>query len=132
MVCNPILFFVFALWSVRKKRKEYDMVYPVAVLILGMSTLLLILEFSLVGVIYRYLGDFSAMLFLAAAITVFLLYENTDNTQLKQILVKTVIGCVVVSVVYNLLLFIVPNLKYPLNLGNTELYYRILYAFRII
>lgn len=116
----------------KKKRKEYDMVYPVAVLILGMSTLLLILDFSFVGVIYRYLGDFSAMLFLAAAITVFLLYENTDNTQLKQILVKTVIGCVVVSVVYNLLLFIVPNLKYPLNLGNTELYYRILYAFRII
>jgi hypothetical protein len=96
---------------------------------------ILLFDSESAGIVYRYEADFSAMLLIAsvAAVMVALNYteliEKDGGIILQRFVYVFIMAAVSWSLIYHFNFYFLTGLKYPLIWGNTELYYRVYYAF---
>ena len=81
------------------------------------------------GIVYRYSADFSFVIMLVASLVALIFCQRTENTQAYTVVCKGIMILTVLSVIGGLLLLGAENLKFPLRVGNTKLYYELFYAF---
>ncbi len=90
------------------------------------------------GIVYRYEADFSLALFIGATAAVMLVMAKFDrlSDEARWIGERAMSAFLITSLIWSLVFhfnfYFLTGLKYPLLWGNTELYYRIFYAFNFM
>lgn len=90
------------------------------------------------GIVYRYEADFSIALFVGASAAIMLImskisgYDGEVRKKCEKLMAVFMIVALVWSLVFHFNFYFLTGLKYPLLWGNTELYYRIFYAFNFL
>ena len=121
---NIILFSVFLIYYLKKDLKNRKVLGFCGGLLL-ISMMILIFDAEIVGAVYRYLADFSFAVFLACFIVLFMLYEKVKGNDTEVCYKQLFVVFCLLSLVFNLLVFVSTGLKFPLNEGNTLLYYQL-------
>ncbi len=108
--------------------------------ITAMAAALFLLLFDSVsaGIVYRYEADFSVALLVASVAAVMLVLnyikkiEGDGGKIFKGLVCIFIILAFGWSLIYHFNFYFLTGLKYPLLWGNTELYYRVYYAFMFL
>lgn len=123
--CNLFLFALFLLPSLRKTGLKKENAFFAGVLMM-ISFTILCLDVKLAGISYRYLGDYSFALFLASFVVIGFLWKELQGAKYEWMMKKGILLSFVLSIFFNLMIFFAISYKYPLNVGNTALYYEIM------
>jgi len=123
--CNLFLFALFLLPSLRKTGLKKENAFFAGVLMM-ISFIILCLDVKLAGISYRYLGDYSFALFLASFVVIGFLWKELQGAKHEWMMKKGILLSFVLSIFFNLMIFFAISYKYPLNVGNTALYYEIM------
>lgn len=125
--------FLLAIIVIFLKRREFcqKRLFAFAVMLLGSGIFLMILDVEMTaGVIYRYQADFTFALFMTAWMGILWLQETYSGKAANEVFRRILITVVFLSVALNAMLWFVPEYTaFPLDKGNTKLYYDIYYGF---
>lgn len=128
----PFNTFLLAAAVVVEKRKEFQKkgLYAFCVCLPLIGFLLMMLDVELTGSIaYRYLADFAFALFIAAWAGILWLQEQYDGKDSHRAFRKILVTLVLVSVALNSVFWFTTSDNFPMQSGNTQLYYDIYYGF---
>ncbi|MBR3306098.1 MAG: hypothetical protein IKI75_02435 [Lachnospiraceae bacterium] len=121
IAANP--FVLSVLWCFRRKKKEKTVLW-----LLALSALSMLLTVFLAGVAYNYMLDFSLPLLAAGALAVMRIREEAAEKGGEGLLRAVLLILFVACFVYHMCFLFVS----PLEQGNTELWYKMYHAFRIL
>lgn len=93
----------------------------------GLGVINMFVNICVAGVAYHYRVDFAAFLLMAAAIGAATIYNRLKNTAGERIFVAFLLLALVLDFVYQAGFCFISSI----DMGNTELYYRIMYAFQL-
>lgn len=131
LIANPILWSVFTIASKKNRMEEKRMVSFCGMALIG-AVISMLLTAQLGGIVYRYMADFSLILFMVAGVAVCMLLKQTEGKDIEITVRRLIAAACLVSVLVNVNIFFFPGTRYPLNFGNTELYYRIFYGINFL
>lgn len=103
-----------------------------------LALFLVVFDSESAGVVYRYEADFSLALYLGALAAVMVIMAQIDSYDEKyqKICGKAVVILLILALTWSLIFhmnfYFLTGLKYPLLWGNTDLFYRIYYAFNFL
>ena len=103
-----------------------------------LALLLIVFDSESAGIVYRYEADFSLALFLGASAAVMVICSEIDKLDdnarknCERAMAVFMIVALVWSLIFHINFYFLTGLKYPLLWGNTELYYKIFYAFNFL
>lgn len=127
--CNLFLLGIIGLYPLRKKNIKKEL-FLFCNMILVSVILLVIFSTSYTGcVIYRYLAELSSPLFLVAFIAIMAMQERFAGKEYYNLFCKIFVVSVVMTIMFGCCAPFIPEVKFPLEIGNTELYYKIFYGF---
>ncbi len=132
---NIILFSLPLLFIKRLHSDKTEVLRLFGITAMLSALFILLFDSESAGIVYRYEADFSAMLLIAsvAAVMVALNYteliEKDGGIILQRFVYVFIMAAVSWSLIYHFNFYFLTGLKYPLIWGNTELYYRVYYAF---
>lgn len=127
-----INFFLLAAIVVLEKRLDFQKrgLYSFCLCLPLVGIALMILDVELTSYIaYRYQADFSFAIFITAWTGILWLQENFAGKDTYRIFQKLLLAAVFLSVVLNSAYWFIPSGNFPMELGNTGLYYDIYYGF---
>ena len=102
---------------------------------LAAALFLLLFDSVSAGIVYRYEADFSVALLIASAAAIMYVLNYIEGIEgdggeiLRRLVCVFIILALGWSLIYHFNFYFLTGLKYPLLWGNTELYYRVYYAF---
>jgi hypothetical protein len=122
--CNVILYVALFFGYVRKDLKGKGLQW-FGIALFAFSFVILVFDAEIVGAVYRYLADYSFAFFLLCVIVLGALWEKVEHTEAETYFRHGLVILSVLSICFNLLIFLSTGLKFPLVEGNTILYYQI-------
>ena len=123
--CNVFLYSVFLLSFLKKEDSQKKNFYLSSLLLL-ISFIILCVDVKMAGISYRYLGDYSFALFLAAFMVIAFFWKELQGSKYEWQVKKGILILLGASIFFNLMIFFADSYKYPLVQGNTVLYYEIM------
>ena len=127
LVANPVLWSIFALVSKKNRVEEKRMVSFCSVALIG-AMISMLLTAQMGGIVYRYMADFSLILFMVAGIAVCMIMKQTEEGEIRITVRRIMIACLI-SIIFHINILFVQRNEFSLCYGNTELFYRIFYGF---
>ncbi|MBO6260290.1 MAG: hypothetical protein J6N47_05650 [Lachnospiraceae bacterium] len=124
--------------SVAEKGKELESLRYFGLTAVVLALFLVLFDSESAGIVYRYEADFSIALYIGASAALMILMSKTEKYGeearkiCEKLLVLLLIVALVWSLIFHLNFYFLTGLKYPLLWGNTDLYYRIFYAFNFL
>ena len=111
--CLPFLWvlpFAKRVLSLRIRQRSTRTIAGVIIVLITAGLLVGLLDAQMAGILQRYFADFSFMFLTAAVLLVFIVNENLDpGTATHYLLMKVLIVLVTISMLYSLLLCVVPE-----------------------
>ncbi|MEG2531043.1 MAG: cytochrome C oxidase Cbb3 [Raoultibacter sp.] len=111
--CLPFLWvlpFASRVLTLRIRQRSTRTIAGVIIVLITAGLLVGLLDAEMAGILQRYFADFSFMFLTAAVLLVFIVNENLDpNKATHHLLMKVLIVLVTVSMLYSLLLCVVPE-----------------------
>ncbi|MEG0027316.1 MAG: cytochrome C oxidase Cbb3 [Raoultibacter sp.] len=111
--CLPFLWvlpFAKRVLSLRIRQRSTRTIAGVIIVLITAGLLVGLLDAQMAGILQRYFADFSFMFLTAAVLLVFIVNENLDpDTATHYLLMKVLIVLVTISMLYSLLLCVVPE-----------------------
>lgn len=133
---NLILFTLPALFCRKTEGKDHLRFFGITALVT--SLFLLVFDSESAGIVYRYEADFSIVLFMAAVAALMIImqkaekYEGAGGEVIRRAITFFLLVALAWSLIYHFNFYFLTGLKYPLIWGNTEMYYRVFYAFNFL
>lgn len=113
LVCLPLLWvlpFSKMILQKRIKQRSTRTIAGVIIVLLAAGVIVALLDAQMAGILQRYFADFSFMFLAAAVLLVFIVNENVRaESKLADVLKKILIVIVTLSVLYSLLVSLVPE-----------------------
>ena len=128
-IINPILImmYIYPFYKSKNRKRINTLIYVT----MAMTVLFIVFDTYMTQVMAtRYTLEFSFLLFLISGVYIFELWEQLSAC-VRNAISRGLLLVVMFSVVINLLTFFTTP-QYPLNYGNTEMYYRIFYLFQFL
>ena len=103
-----------------------------------LALVLVIFDSESAGIVYRYEADFSLALFIGASAALMLIlskiseYDGEARKNCEYAMAVFMFLTLAWSLIFHFNFYFLTGLKYPLLWGNTELYYKIFYAFNFL
>lgn len=128
----PFNLFLLAAAVVVEKRKDFQKkglwLFNLCLSLIGLFLMILNVELTS-GIAYRYQADFSFALFIAAWTGILWMQENYAGKSSHKSFQNILVTVVFLSVALNAIFWFTPSENFPMQLGNTRLYYDIYYGF---
>ncbi|MGN0324936.1 MAG: hypothetical protein ACI4DW_01400 [Lachnospiraceae bacterium] len=130
ITCNLILLFAFAITTLKNKKN----LYKFSIILTVSWLIIMIFDIEYIGIVYRYLSDFSFIIFIVSFMVVMNLEQTITGMKYYKEkalnIFRNVIVCLcLLSIVFNILLLFMHGDKYPMIYANTELFYKWYYGF---
>lgn len=122
--CNLILFCLFLGFYVKNGLKEKGL-WGICLMMPLLGFVVMTVDAEIVGVVYRYMADFSIVMFLPCFIILFMIWEKVKGTAGEVYFKHAFLILCVLSLAFNLAVFASDGLKFPLREGNTILYHQL-------
>lgn len=128
LIANPVLWSIFTIASKKNRVGEKRMVSFCGAALIG-AVLSMLLTAQMGGISYRYMADFSLILFVTAGVSVCMMLKQAEGKETELTVRRVIMAACLVSVIFHLNILFIPCEKFSLSEGNTELFYRIFYGF---
>lgn len=119
LACNPILIFTLLTPPLIRKQKSTMLMFALLTLLIGLS--IMFIDIQGAGLLQRYFSDFAFFLFISALFIAFSLMIDIHSRELRIALIYLMIFSLVLSILYNLSLYFLPDADNIL-LTNPQLY----------
>ena len=121
------MMYIYPFYKSKNRKRINTLIYVT----MAMTVLFIVFDTYMTQVMAtRYTLEFSFLLFLISGVYIFELWEQLSAC-VRNAISRGLLLVVMFSVVINLLTFFTTP-QYPLNYGNTEMYYRIFYLFQFL
>ena len=122
--CNLILYCLFLGFYVKKDLKEKG-ICGLCLAMPMLGCIVLGIDAEIVGIVYRYIADFSIVMFIPCFMILFTIWEKVKGSIGAVYYKHAFLVLCVLSLAFNLLLFTADGIKFPLKEGNTVLYHQL-------